>query len=135
MNKLEQIIKQLCILVVDDMDSIRNIVNSRLKGLGAEQVIMTGNGESAWDTLNNKQIDLIISDWDMPELNGLELLGRVRNSESHSHIPFLMLSDEVAKEKVVRAVEAGADDYLVKPFQPKELEVRVIKMLAKIKPK
>lgn len=133
MSKLEQIIKKLCMLVVDDMESIRSIVNSRLKGLGAEQIVMVGNGESAWDTLKSKQVDLIISDWDMPELTGLELLGRVRNSEPHSHIPFLMLSDEVAKEKVVSAVEAGADDYLVKPFQPKELELQGLKMLAKVK--
>lgn len=62
MSKLEQIIKKLCMLVVDDMESIRSIVNSRLKGLGAEQIVMVGNGESVWN---------------MPEFTGLELLGRV----------------------------------------------------------
>lgn len=133
MNSPEQIIKTINILVVDDMESIRSVINSCLKELGAERVLLSSNGESAWKVLKHTRIDLIICDWDMPELSGLELLVRVRKSEPHKHIPFLMLTATTEKEKVVSAIAAGINDYLAKPFQPKELEYRVIKLLRKVK--
>jgi len=133
MENPEKIIKKINILVVDDMETIRRMVNSCLQELGAEHVFMDGNGELAWETLMGKRIDLIISDWDMPKVSGLDLLERVRGSEDHKHIPFLMLTATTEKKKVVGAIEAGISDYLTKPFQPKELEYRVVKLLRKVK--
>ncbi|WP_075186208.1 response regulator [Teredinibacter haidensis] len=133
MHNPEKIIKKINILVVDDMETMRSMVNSCLKELGAERVLMECNGESAWKALKSTRIDLIICDWDMPELSGLELLNRIRGSERHSHIPFLMLTASTEKEKVTSAVKAGVNDYLAKPFQPKELEYRIIKLLRKVK--
>lgn len=133
MSNPEDIIGKINILVVDDMEAIRSMINSCLKEIGADRVTMSCNGESAWEALKHTRIDLIICDWDMPELSGLELLVRVRGSASHRHIPFLMLTGTTEKEKVMSAIEAGVNDYLAKPFQPKELEYRVIKLLRKVK--
>jgi two-component system chemotaxis response regulator CheY len=135
MDKTEEKFKALQVLVVDDMDSIRNLVNACLNELGIRRVILAPNGSVAWNQLQNTDIDIIICDWDMPQLSGLELLRLVRASKQHSCIPFLMLTGSTEKEKVIDAVEAGASDYLSKPFSPQDLEQRVIKLLRKIKPK
>lgn len=133
MEKMEEKFKSLQVLVVDDMDSIRNLVNACLNELGVRKVVLSPNGSVAWNQLKDSAIDLIICDWDMPQMSGLELLRLVRASKPHSHIPFLMLTGSTEKEKVIGAVEAGASDYLSKPFSPQDLESRVIKLLSKIK--
>ena len=133
MDQIEEKFKTLHVLVVDDMDSIRSLVNSTLNELGVRKIYLVPNGSVAWKQLKDTRIDLIICDWDMPQMSGLELLRLVRASKPHSQIPFLMLTATTEKEKVMEAVEAGASDYLAKPFSPKDLEYRVIKLLRKIK--
>jgi len=133
MDSLEEKFKALQVLVVDDMDSSRNLVNSCLNELGVKRTILAPNGSVAWTQLQNTSIDIIICDWDMPQLSGLELLRLVRASRQYCGIPFLMLTGSTEKEKVIDAIEAGASDYLTKPFSPKDLEYRVIKLLSKVK--
>ena len=133
MENPEEIIKHINILVVDDMAAMRHMVKSCLKELGAEQVFMVEDGKLAWEMLTNKRIDLIICDWDMPEVSGLELLKLIRGSKRHKHIPFLMLTATTEKQNVLGAIKIGADDYLAKPFQPKNLEYRIVKLLRKVK--
>ncbi|MFL0796552.1 MAG: response regulator [Cellvibrionaceae bacterium] len=133
MQKLEKLLKEIRVLIVDDMESIRNVINGCLRELGVEHTVQANNGEAAWKLLNETRIDMIVCDWDMPQVSGIEFLNMVRNAEEHSHIPFLMLTAESEKEKVSRAIKAGVSDYLTKPFQPKELEYRVIKLLRKVK--
>lgn len=132
MDQIEEKFKTLHVLVVDDMDSIRSLVNSTLNELGVRKIYLVPNGSVAWKQLKDTRIDLIICDWDMPQMSGLELLRLVRASKPHSQIPFLMLTATTEKEKVMEAIEAGASDYLSKPFSPKDLEYRVIKLLRKI---
>lgn len=134
MHKTEKTFESLNVLVVDDMDSIRNLINTCLKELGIRNVFLAPNGSVAWNELQSTRIDIIICDWDMPKMSGLELLKLVRASKPHSQIPFLMLTGSTESEKVITAVEAGVSDYLSKPFLPKDLEYRVIKLLSKIKP-
>jgi two-component system chemotaxis response regulator CheY len=133
MDQIEEKFQTLHVLVVDDMDSIRSLVNSTLNELGVRKIYLVPNGSVAWKQLKDTRIDLIICDWDMPQMSDLELLRLVRASKPHSQIPFLMLTATTEKEKVMEAVEAGASDYLAKPFSPKDLEYRVIKLLRKIK--
>lgn len=128
-----QLLKKVNILTVDDMEAIRSMIKAVLRNMGAENVDVAINGEAAWKTINNKRIDLIICDWDMPKMTGIELLNKIRSSDEYKHIPFLLLTATTEKERVIAAVKAGVTDYLSKPFQPKELEYRVIKMLAKVK--
>lgn len=135
MDKIEKIFQTLNVLVVDDMETMRNMANACLKDLGVKKIYIQNNGLDAWNQLKNTHIDIIICDWDMPKMSGIELLKLVRDSEQHKHIPFLMLTATTEKQSVASAIEAGVSDYLSKPFQPKELAYRVIKLLRKVKPK
>lgn len=133
MQDVEKVLSKINVLVVDDMESIRALVKSCLLELGAQKVSVDVDGEGAWKTLNSIRIDLIVSDLDMPKLDGLELLKRVRFSEKFQHIPFIMLTAESDREKVMESIKSGASDYITKPFKPKELAYRIIKQLRKIK--
>lgn len=133
MDNLEKQFSTLKVLVVDDMDAIRNLVSSTLKELGVRTILQAPNGSVAWSHIQGAPVDMIVCDWDMPQVSGLELLELVRKSEKHNHIPFLMLTGSTEKSKVMDAVVAGVSDFLSKPFAPKDLEYRVIKLLRKVK--
>ena len=133
MQDVEGVLSKISILVVDDMESIRALVKSCLLELGAQKVTVDNDGEGAWKTLNSHRIDLIISDMDMPKIDGLTLLQRVRFSEKLQHIPFIMLTAETERDKVMESIKRGASDYVTKPFKPQDLAYRVIKQLRKIK--
>jgi two-component system chemotaxis response regulator CheY len=132
MQDPSKLLKKINILIVDDMEAIRSMIKACLRELGAAKITSTFNGEEAWKIIQNQRIDMIVCDWDMPKTTGLELLQLVRSKEETKHIPFLMLTASNEKGRVVSAVEAGVNDYLSKPFQPKELEFRVIKLLRKV---
>lgn len=131
-QNIELLLSKINILVVDDMEAMRALVKSCVSELGAKNVIVEHHGERAWKRPNQNKIHLIISDLDMPTLNGLELLKRVRFSKEHAHIPFIMLTAESEKGKVLKIIKHGASDYMTKPFQLKDLSYRVIKTLRKI---
>ena len=132
MQDPSKLLKKINILIVDDMEAIRSMIKACLRELGAAKITSTFNGEEAWKIIQNQRIDMIVCDWDMPKTTGLELLQLVRSKEETKHIPFLMLTASNEKGRVVSAVEAGVNDYLSKPFKPKELEFRVIKLLRKV---
>lgn len=117
------------------MESIRGMVRASLAELGAKRIAMAPDGLYAWNILKSNDVDMIICDWDMPKLSGIELLERVRGSKNHRHIPFLLLTASADKSRVTTAIKAGVSDYLSKPFRPKELEFRIIKLLTKVKAK
>jgi two-component system chemotaxis response regulator CheY len=125
-------LKKINILVADDMDSMLGLVKTCLRDLGVETIFTANDGHKAWKIINKERIDLVICDWDMPEMSGMQLLRFLRESDMHKHIPFLLLTASNQKAKVLEAVDAGVDDYLAKPFQPKDLDNRVIKLLDKI---
>jgi len=95
---------------------MRRIVSGLIRELGAEHVTEAEDGAEALDKLNNSDFDFVISDWNMPKLNGLELLKRVRADARLANIPFLLITAEARKENIVDAVRSGADGYIVKPF-------------------
>lgn len=133
MTKPTDLIGKIHILVADDMEAIRTLVRASLRRIGAKHVEIAFDGESAWNVLQKKHIDLIICDWEMPKMNGLDLLAKIKESGQFKDIPFLLLTATTEKPLVMKAVNAGVTDYLSKPFKPSELEYRVIKMLRKIK--
>lgn len=126
------LLKRINILVVDDMEAMRGMIKMCLQQLGAAKVSETFNGEAAWKILQSKRIDLIVCDWDMPKMTGIQLLEKIRTSQEHQHIPFLLLTATTDKKQVISAIKMGVSDYLSKPFQPKELEFRIIKLLRKV---
>jgi class 3 adenylate cyclase/CheY-like chemotaxis protein len=118
------------ILVVDDNASNRDVLERRLMREG-HQVVSTANGASALDLVAGQEFDLILLDLIMPEMNGFEVLRRLKAAEHASHIPVIMISalDEI--DSVVRCIEAGAEDYLAKPFNPVLLRARISASLEK----
>lgn len=123
--------KALRILVVDDVPSARRIVVKLLQKLGFSDVTEANGGREALKALEGKETHLIICDWQMPDMEGIELLACIRKSEQLARIPFIMITSNVERENVVAALEAGASDYILKPFNFATLSAKVQSVLAK----
>lgn len=132
MQDINTLLKRINILVVDDMEAIRSMVKACLRNLGALNIDIAIDGDDAWKKLNQKNYHLVVSDWDMPKMSGLQLLQKVRGCDEHKHIPFLLLTASTEKDRVISAINSGVNDYLTKPFTQKDLEYRVIKLLPSV---
>ena len=116
------------ILVVDDFATMRRIVRNVLKQLGYNNVFEADDGTSAVEILKKEKIQFIISDWNMPQMPGIELLKTVRNAEEWKSLPFLMVTAEGQKENVLEAVKYKVSNYIVKPFTPELLMEKINKI-------
>jgi tetratricopeptide (TPR) repeat protein len=116
---------KMTILICDDMFNMRRTIKNMLRHLGFENVVEAENGSKAWEMLNRSKIDIVISDWNMPELPGVELLRRVRDDARLRDMPFVMITAEVSESKIVQAAETEVDGYLIKPFVAKALEEKL----------
>ena len=103
-------------LVVDDFSTMRRIVRNLLKELGFTNVDEAEDGLVAQHKLKSGQYQFVVSDWNMPNMTGIELLKAVRADPSLRHLPFLMITAEAKRENIVEAATAGASGYIVKPF-------------------
>jgi two-component system chemotaxis response regulator CheY len=120
--------KNMRILVVDDFSTMRKIIKNILRQLGFNNVVESDDGTTAWETLNRDNIDFIISDWNMPQMTGIELLRKVRSSEEYATTPFLMVTAEAQQENIIEAVQAKVSNYIVKPFTPETLGQKIDKI-------
>ncbi|MBT3185003.1 MAG: response regulator [Nitrospina sp.] len=118
------------ILVVEDDEASRAIIARFLDQLGFSNVVLAENGRAALNELNLNQIDLVISDWRMPDMDGLELYWSAKNEGLLDNTPFLMVSAENEKGKVIEALRAGVNDYIVKPVDSKTLKDKIEKLLS-----
>lgn len=118
-------ISGLRIIAVDDFSTMRRIIKNLLKQSGFENVYEAEDGLKALEIIRAEKIDLIISDWNMPKLNGLELLRQIRQDPDLKRIPFIMITAESEKEKIIKAVQTGVTDYIVKPFTAKTLQDKI----------
>ena len=116
------------VLVVDDFATMRRIIKGALKQLGFSNLIEAEDGEAALKELGKEKIGLIVSDWNMPNMTGLELLKAVRADNNLKDIPFLMVTAEGQKENVIQAVHAGVSNYIVKPFTPETFNAKLEKI-------
>lgn len=123
--------KNLRILVVDDFPTMRRIVRNLLKELGFTNVEEAEDGQQALEFLNQGSFELVISDWNMPNLDGLEMLRRVRANPATVTLPVLMVTAEAKKENIIAAAQAGASGYVVKPFTAAVLEEKLGKVFEK----
>ncbi|MEJ5347441.1 MAG: response regulator [Desulfosoma sp.] len=121
--------KDMKVLVVDDFATMRRIVKNILRELDFKDIIEAENGAAAVKILESQDIDLIVSDWNMPKMTGLELLKWVRANEKTKDLPFLMVTAEAQKENVVEAVKAKVSNYIVKPFTAAVLAEKLAKIL------
>jgi len=114
-------------IVVDDSSVMRQIIKNNLKQLGFEQsnLVDAEDGEQAMKKLNEDTIDLVIADWNMPKMTGIDLLRAIRADGALKELPFLMVTSEADKEKIMEAVQAGVNQYIVKPFNATQLEEKI----------
>jgi len=120
------------VLVVDDFATMRKIIKNVLKQINIENVIEAENGKHALEVLKKEPVDLIISDWIMPEMTGIDFLKACKEDESIKGIPFLMVTAEAQKDNIMEAIKAGVDNYIVKPFTPEKLQGAIDKARARI---
>jgi two-component system chemotaxis response regulator CheY len=123
--------KDLKFLVVDDFSTMRRIVRGLLKEMGCENVEEAEDGNAALRTLKTEKFDFVVSDINMPNMNGFELLKAIRADGGLKHLPVLMVTAEARKEDIVLAAQSGASGYVVKPFSKATLEEKVVRILQK----
>ncbi|MCC6219883.1 MAG: response regulator [Deltaproteobacteria bacterium] len=117
------------VLIVDDIGEMRMILRTILRHMGVRNILEAVDGLKAMEILGNlamsQKLDLIIADWNMPNMSGLDLLKEVRKSAALKYIPFLMVTSENELENVLSAKDAGVTDYVVKPFNTRLLEAKL----------
>ena len=119
-------------LVVDDFSTMRRIVRNLLKELGYSNVDEAEDGAMALSKLKNEHFDFVISDWNMPVMNGLDMLKSIRADPALSKLPVLMVTAEAKKENIIAAAQAGANGYVVKPFTAATLDEKLAKIFEKL---
>jgi two-component system chemotaxis response regulator CheY len=114
------------LLLVDDSATMRRIQRTQLNNLGITDIIEAGNGEEAYSMLTaNMPLDFIMLDWNMPVMDGFTFLKKVRENSAYAAIKIVMCTSESEKTKVIEALKAGANNYLVKPFTPEALKEKL----------
>lgn len=116
-------------LVVDDSPTMRRIVVNALHSFGYENVVEAENGKDALLKLQSDPIEFVITDWNMPEMNGLELTKYIRSNGSYSSLPILMVTTRGLKQDIIEALQAKVNNYVVKPFTPQVLKEKIDSIL------
>lgn len=122
----------LKVLIVDDQNSVRQMTRMTLEQLGIRHVHEAENGVNAMETASIQPLDLVISDYNMPEMDGLGLLRAIRGHPVVRKLPFILLTGRGDKELVVKAAQAGANNYLIKPFTPQILREKIEQVMGKL---
>ncbi|MGP0595101.1 chemotaxis response regulator CheY [Nitrospira sp. T9] len=122
------------VLVVDDMSTMRRIVKNVLRQIGFTDIVEAENGQDALTKLKAGGFGLVVSDWNMPVMQGIELLRAVRADAELKALPFLMVTAEAQKENLIEAVQAGVSNYVVKPFTAEVLQGKLEKIFGNVQP-
>lgn len=117
------------IIIADDMQMMRRLLKTALLKAGFQDIDEAINGEELLKKLDEASYDIIICDWDMPKMSGIEALRNIRRSEHYKHIPFVMVTAVAEARQVKQAIEAGISDYIVKPIKPDTFVDKIIKIL------
>ncbi len=114
------------LLIVDDSSTMRRIIKNTLQRLGYDDILEAEHGLQAWELLDTiDDINILITDWNMPEMNGLDLVKKVRGDQRFIDIPIIMVTTEGGKAEVITALKAGVNNYIVKPFTPQVLKEKL----------
>ena len=114
------------LLVVDDSSTMRRIIKNTLARLDHKDVLEGADGVEGWAALDaNPDVEMLITDWNMPEMNGLELVKKVRADDRFTELPIIMVTTEGGKSEVITALKAGVNNYIVKPFTPQVLKEKL----------
>jgi two-component system chemotaxis response regulator CheY len=118
------------ILIIDDFATMRKIVNNYLNQLGYKDITQAENAQIGWEKIQNEDFDLVISDFNMPEMNGLELLSKVRNESRNKKQKFIMLTAETDTDLIINSKNLKVDGYILKPFKIDVLEAKLNSLFA-----
>lgn len=118
------------ILVVDDHESMRRIEKQILHDLGYENVDMADDGATALPMLISGKYDFVITDWNMPKMEGIDLLKSIRADQRISKLPVLLVTAESKKERIIEAAKAGVNDYIIKPFNAEILSAKISRIFS-----
>ncbi|MDF1874391.1 chemotaxis response regulator CheY [Sulfurimonas sp. SAG-AH-194-I05] len=114
------------LLVVDDSSTMRRIIKNTLARLGYKDILEGEDGVKGWEQIDsNPDVEMLITDWNMPEMNGLELVKKVRADDRFKELPIIMVTTEGGKAEVITALKAGVNNYIVKPFTPQVLKEKL----------
>ena len=114
------------VLVVDDSSTMRRIIVNTLSRLGYKDTVQGADGVEAWEAMQaNPDVGVVITDWNMPNMNGLELVKKIRAEEKYIDVPIIMVTTEGGKAEVITALKAGVNNYIVKPFTPQVLKEKL----------
>jgi len=120
------------VLVVDDFSTMRRIVKNLLRDLGFTNIQEADDGSTALPMLQNGDFDFVVTDWNMPGMQGIDLLKAIRADSSLAHIPVLLITAEAKKEQIVMAAQAGVNGYIVKPFTAATLKTKLDKIFERL---
>ncbi|GAW96312.1 response regulator [Colwellia marinimaniae] len=120
------------VLVVDDFSTMRRIVKNLLRDLGFTNIQEADDGSTALPMLQGGDFDFVVTDWNMPGMQGIDLLKAIRADASLSHIPVLLITAEAKKEQIVMAAQAGVNGYIVKPFTAATLKTKIEKIFERL---
>ncbi len=124
--------KNMKVLVVDDFSTMRRIVKNLLRDLGFTNIQEADDGSTALPMLQGGDFDFVVTDWNMPGMQGIDLLKAIRADASLSHIPVLLITAEAKKEQIVMAAQAGVNGYIVKPFTAATLKTKLDKIFERL---
>lgn len=120
------------VLIVDDSATIRRIIRSNLKFAGYDDAVEAGNGVEGLSCLAAHPIGLVITDWNMPEMNGIEFAKAIRSQDQFKSLPILMITTVAERENIMLALSAGVSNYIVKPFDAETLKKKLEQILAAV---
>ena len=120
------------ILVVDDFSTMRRIIKNLLKDLGFANIQEADDGSTALPMLQQSDFDFVVTDWNMPGMQGIDLLRAIRADANLKHIPVLMVTAEAKKEQIVAAAQAGVNGYVIKPFTAATLKEKLVKIFQRL---
>lgn len=124
--------KNMKILVVDDFSTMRRIIKNLLKDLGFSNIQEADDGSTALPMLQQGDFDFVVTDWNMPGMQGIDLLRNIRADDKLKHLPVLMVTAEAKKEQIVAAAQAGVNGYVVKPFTAATLKEKLDKIFERL---
>lgn len=124
--------KNMKVLVVDDFSTMRRIIKNLLRDLGFTNISEADDGSTALPMLKDGDFDFVVTDWNMPGMQGIDLLKAIRADAKLSHIPVLMVTAEAKKEQIVMAAQAGVNGYIVKPFTAATLNTKLDKIFERL---
>ncbi|MBW3138169.1 chemotaxis response regulator CheY [Ferrimonas balearica] len=124
--------KNMKILIVDDFSTMRRIIKNLLRDLGFNNTQEADDGSTALPMLQNGDFDFVVTDWNMPGMQGIDLLRAIRSDDNLKHLPVLMVTAEAKREQIVTAAQAGVNGYIVKPFTAATLKEKLEKIFERL---